>query len=56
MKFERKASHEGREKAQRAGTAEAAFDEGLREARLTRLMSDKEFARAFALAYVGVDR
>jgi p-hydroxybenzoate 3-monooxygenase len=42
--------------ASQAGTAEAAFHEGLREARLTRLMNDKEFARAFALAYVGIDR
>ena len=42
--------------ASQPGTAEAAFHEGLREARLTRLMNDTEFARAFALAYVGVDR
>jgi p-hydroxybenzoate 3-monooxygenase len=32
-----------------------AFHEGLREARLARLMSDELFARAFALAYVGTD-
>jgi p-hydroxybenzoate 3-monooxygenase len=37
------------------GTAEAAFHEGLRQARLARLMNDKPFARAFALAYVGID-
>jgi len=32
-----------------------AVNEGLRQARLTRLMNDKAFARAFALAYVGID-
>jgi p-hydroxybenzoate 3-monooxygenase len=37
------------------GIDEAAFHEGLRQARLTRLMSDELFARAFALAYVGID-
>ena len=36
-------------------TAGAAFHEGLRQARLTRLMNDQAFARAFALAYVGID-
>jgi p-hydroxybenzoate 3-monooxygenase len=41
--------------ASQPGTAGAAFCEGLRQARLTRLMNDKEFARAFALAYVGID-
>jgi p-hydroxybenzoate 3-monooxygenase len=38
------------------GTTEAAFHEGLRQARLTRLMSDQGFARAIALTYVGLDR
>jgi hypothetical protein len=33
----------------------SAFHEGLRQARLTRLMNDEAFARAFALAYVGID-
>ena len=37
------------------GTAGAAFHEGLRQARLARLMSDELFARAFARAYVGID-
>jgi p-hydroxybenzoate 3-monooxygenase len=41
--------------ASQARTAEAAFHEGLRQARLTRLMNDKAFAHAFALAYVGID-
>jgi p-hydroxybenzoate 3-monooxygenase len=41
--------------ASQSGTAGAAFHEGLRQARLTRLMSDELFARAFALAYVGID-
>jgi len=38
------------------GTAAASFHEGLRDARLRRLMDDAQFARAFALAYVGPDR
>jgi p-hydroxybenzoate 3-monooxygenase len=37
------------------GVAEGAFQEGLREARLARLMTDDAFARAFARAYVGTD-
>jgi len=37
------------------GVAEGAFQEGLREARLARLMTDDEAARAFARAYVGTD-
>jgi hypothetical protein len=41
--------------ANQSGTAESAFHEGLRQARLARLMSDELFARAFALAYVGID-
>jgi 2-polyprenyl-6-methoxyphenol hydroxylase-like FAD-dependent oxidoreductase len=41
--------------ASQPGTAEATFHEGLRQARLTRLMNDETFARAFALAYVGID-
>ena len=41
--------------ASQPGTAEATFHEGLRQARLTRLMTDEAFARAFALAYVGID-
>jgi p-hydroxybenzoate 3-monooxygenase len=39
-----------------SGTAAASFHEGLRDARLRRLMDDAPFARAFALAYVGPDR
>jgi len=39
-----------------SATATAGFHEGLREARLRRLMDDELFARAFALAYVGPDR
>jgi p-hydroxybenzoate 3-monooxygenase len=42
--------------ADQPGTTEAAFHEGLRQARLTRLMSDQGFARAIALTYVGLDR
>ena len=42
--------------AGRSGTAEARFREGLREARLTRLMKDGPFARDFAVTYVGVDQ
>ena len=42
--------------ADNSGTAAARFHEGLREARLRRLMDDELFARAFALAYVGPDR
>ena len=38
------------------GTAEARFHEGLREARLSRLMKDGPFARDFAVTYVGVDQ
>jgi hypothetical protein len=41
--------------ASQPGTADAAFHEGLRQARLTRLMNDEAFARAFAPAYVGID-
>lgn len=41
--------------ASQAGTAEAAYREGLRQARLTRLMNGEAFARAFAVAYVGID-
>ena len=41
--------------AGQSGLSEAAFREGLRQARLARLMNDKLFARAFALAYVGID-
>jgi hypothetical protein len=41
--------------ASQPGTAGAAFHEGLRQARLARLMSDKGFARPLALAYVGID-
>jgi len=41
--------------ASQSDTAEAAFHEGLRQARLTRLMNDKPFARAFARAHVGID-
>lgn len=39
-----------------SGTAAASFHEGLRDARLRRLMDDAPFARAFAVAYVGPDR
>jgi len=42
--------------ADRSGTAEAGFHEGLREARLRRLMNDGPFARDFAASYVGLDR
>ena len=39
--------------ASQPGSAEATFHEGLRETRLTRLMNDEAFARAFALALLG---
>jgi p-hydroxybenzoate 3-monooxygenase len=41
--------------ADRSGTPEARFHEGLREARLSRLMKDGPFARDFAATYVGLD-
>jgi p-hydroxybenzoate 3-monooxygenase len=42
--------------AQRPGTAEGEFYEGLRATRLSRLMEGGGFAKDFALAYVGIDR
>jgi p-hydroxybenzoate 3-monooxygenase len=37
-------------------TPDALFHEGLRDTRLARLMAHDDFARDFALAYVGIDR
>jgi p-hydroxybenzoate 3-monooxygenase len=37
------------------GTPEALFHEGLRDTRLARLMAYDDFARDFAVAYVGID-
>jgi p-hydroxybenzoate 3-monooxygenase len=42
--------------ANRSGTPEARFHEGLREARLSRLMKDGPSARDFAATYVGLDQ
>jgi p-hydroxybenzoate 3-monooxygenase len=42
--------------ADRSGTAAAGFHEGLREARLSRLMKDGLFAHDFAATYVGLDQ
>jgi p-hydroxybenzoate 3-monooxygenase len=42
--------------AHRTDTAARAFHEGLRDARLTRLMEGGPFAQDFAVSYVGIDR
>ena len=42
--------------AQPADTAAGQFHEGLRDARLTRLMEGGPFAQDFAVSYVGIDQ